>query len=98
MDFTFGVEPRANTSWVEPRDVTLRAPSLEQKLTWKNILDQRIKSSKLQHERFMMSKQNFVWATAWLNFELYVRGGVTRSRGGVGWIINDTGVGAWLDH
>ncbi len=47
-----------NAAWVEPRDVTLRAPSLEQKFTWKNLLGQKIESAKRQQE--LISADNVV--------------------------------------
>ena len=50
LEFTLGVESSTNPAWLEPCDITFGAPSVEQKLTWKNILQQRIKSSKYQHE------------------------------------------------
>ena len=58
MDFTIGVESVTNAAWVEPRDVTLRAPSLEHKFTWKNLLEQRIESAKIQQK--MSTSDNIV--------------------------------------
>ncbi|KAK2167897.1 hypothetical protein LSH36_22g00005 [Paralvinella palmiformis] len=58
MDFTLGVESLTNATWVEPRDITLRAPSIEHKFTWKNLIEQRISSSRLQQET--MNPDNIV--------------------------------------